>query len=35
MVDGIYWLDIEPQLTTVAAHNPQWINGMVIQNQGI
>jgi len=35
MVDGIYWLDIEPQLTTVAAHNPQWISGMVIQNQGI
>jgi hypothetical protein len=34
-VDGIYWLDIQPQLTTVAAHNPQWVNGMVIQNQGI
>jgi hypothetical protein len=34
-VDGIYWLDIQPQLTTVAAHSPQWINGMVIQNQGI
>ena len=35
MVDGIYWLDIQPLLTTVAAHSPQQVNGMVIQNQGI
>jgi hypothetical protein len=34
-VDAIYWLDIQPFLTTVAAHSPQWFNGMVVQNQGI
>lgn len=27
--DGIYWADVVPQLTTVAAHNPQWQNGIV------
>jgi len=25
--DGILWAEIQPQLTTQAAHNPQWING--------
>ena len=34
-VDGIYWLDIQPLLTTVAEHSPQWINGMAIHNLGI
>jgi hypothetical protein len=34
-VDGIYWLDIQPLLTTVAEHSPQWVNGMVVRNQGI
>jgi hypothetical protein len=25
--DGILWAELQPQLTTQAAHNPQWING--------
>jgi hypothetical protein len=25
--DGILWGDVQPQLTTAAAHNPQFING--------
>jgi hypothetical protein len=28
-VTGILWADVVPQLTTVAAHNPQWVNGLV------
>jgi hypothetical protein len=27
--DGILWADVVPQLTTNAAHNPQWVNGLV------
>jgi hypothetical protein len=34
-VDGIYWLDIQQLLTTVAEHSPQLVNGMVVHNQGI
>jgi hypothetical protein len=26
--DGIYWAAFDPQLTTEAAHNPQWSNGI-------
>ena len=25
--DGILWAELQPQLTTQAAHTPQWING--------
>jgi hypothetical protein len=25
--DGVLWAELQPQLTTQAAHNPQWING--------
>ncbi|HEY7092935.1 MAG TPA: hypothetical protein VH393_07140 [Ktedonobacterales bacterium] len=28
--DGIYWAEVKPQLTTKAAHNPQWVNGAVV-----
>jgi hypothetical protein len=34
-VDGIYWLDLQPLLTTVAAQHPPGINGMIVRNQGI
>ncbi len=27
--DGIYWAAITPQLTTIASHNPQLVNGVV------
>ena len=27
--DGIYWGSVVPQLTTLSAHNPQWVNGVV------
>lgn len=33
--DGVYWLDVVPQLTTKAAHNPQQVNGVLVSNQGI
>ncbi|HEX9039193.1 MAG TPA: hypothetical protein VF808_19595 [Ktedonobacterales bacterium] len=26
--DGILWAAVDPQLTTFAAHNPQWVNGI-------
>ncbi len=26
--DGILWADVDPQLTTLSAHNPQWQNGL-------
>jgi hypothetical protein len=28
-VDGILWAAVNPELTTFAAHNPQWVNGLV------
>jgi hypothetical protein len=28
-VDGIVWYSVDPQLTTIAAHNPQWVNAIV------
>jgi hypothetical protein len=28
--DGVYWAEVQPQLTTKAAHTPQWVNGAVI-----
>lgn len=31
---GVYWTDIEPFLTTVAAHNPQWVAGFNNHQQG-
>jgi len=33
--DGIYWAEVQPQLTTQAAHNPQWINGAIITQTGL
>jgi hypothetical protein len=33
--DGIYWAEVQPQLTTKAAHNPQWINGAIITQTGL
>jgi len=33
--DGIYWAEVEPQLTTQAAHNPQWINGAIVTQTGL
>jgi hypothetical protein len=33
--DGVYWLEVLPQLSTRAAHNPQQVNGLIVQNQGI
>jgi hypothetical protein len=32
--DGIFWAEVQPKLTTQAAHNPQWINGAVITQTG-
>lgn len=31
---GVYWADIEPFLTTVVAHNPQWVAGFNNHQQG-
>jgi hypothetical protein len=28
--DGIYWAEVQPQLTTKAAHTPQWVNGAIV-----
>jgi hypothetical protein len=28
--DSIYWAEVQPQLTTKAAHNPQWVNSAVV-----
>ncbi len=28
--EGIYWAEVQPQLTTKAAHTPQWVNGAVV-----
>ena len=33
--DGVYWLEVLPQLSTRAAHNPQQVNGLIVQNQGV
>jgi hypothetical protein len=33
--DGIYWAEVEPQLTTQAAHNPQWTNGAIVTQTGL
>jgi hypothetical protein len=33
--DGIYWAEVQPQLTTKAAHNPQWINGVIVTQTGL
>lgn len=32
--DGVYWTQIEPSLSTVAAHNPQYIAGFSAHQQG-
>jgi hypothetical protein len=32
--DGVYWAEVQPQLTTKAAHNPQWINGAIVTQAG-
>jgi hypothetical protein len=29
--DGIYWAEVQPQLTTKAAHTPQWVNGAIVR----
>ncbi|HEX9036375.1 MAG TPA: hypothetical protein VF808_05230 [Ktedonobacterales bacterium] len=36
-VDGIYWAAVDPQLSTIAAHNPQQVAGIVsaYTNQGV
>lgn len=31
---GVYWTDIEPYLTTMSAHNPQWASGFSNHQQG-
>jgi hypothetical protein len=28
--DGIYWAEVQPKLTTKAAHTPQWVNGAIV-----
>jgi hypothetical protein len=33
--DGVYWAEVQPKLTTRAAHNPQWINGAIITQTGV
>jgi hypothetical protein len=33
--DGIYWLEVLPQRSTRAAHNPQQVTGLIVQNQGV
>lgn len=32
---GGYWLDITPQLSTLAAHNPQWVTGWITNQASI
>jgi hypothetical protein len=29
--DGIYWAEVQPKLTTKAAHTPQWVNGAIVR----
>jgi hypothetical protein len=29
--EGIYWAEVQPQLTTKAAHTPQWVNGAIVR----
>jgi len=33
--DGVLWVEMQPQLSTQAAHNPQWINGADYVQTGI
>jgi hypothetical protein len=32
--DAAYYAEVQPQLTTKAAHNPQWINGAIVTEVG-
>jgi hypothetical protein len=33
--DGIWWAEIQPRLSTQAAHNPQQVNGLTVVQDGI
>jgi hypothetical protein len=33
--DGIWWAEIQPRLSTKAAHNPQQVNGLTVIQDGI
>jgi hypothetical protein len=33
--DAVLWVEMQPQLSTQAAHNPQWINGADYVQTGI
>jgi len=32
--DGIFYAEIQPRLTTKAAHTPQWVNGLTVVQDG-